>query len=71
MGGRRSPAVACWASDRWVASSNPLIIPGICLAQFSLSNVHKRGLKHHLFISFTLNIMGIMVSSQKFSISLI
>ena len=22
--GRRSPAVACWASDRWVASSNPL-----------------------------------------------
>ena len=27
-----------------------LIIPGICLAQFSLSNVHKRGLKHHHFI---------------------
>ena len=24
MGGRRSPAVACWASDHWVASSNPL-----------------------------------------------
>ena len=23
-GGRRSPAVACWASDHWVASSNPL-----------------------------------------------
>ena len=23
-GGRRSPAVACWASDDWVASSNPL-----------------------------------------------
>ena len=22
--GRRSPAVACWASDQWVASSNPL-----------------------------------------------
>ena len=22
--GRRSPAVACWASDHWVASSNPL-----------------------------------------------
>ena len=22
-GGRRSPAVACWASDHWVASSNP------------------------------------------------
>ena len=21
-GGRRSPAVACWASDHWVASSN-------------------------------------------------
>ena len=21
---RRSPAVACWASDHWVASSNPL-----------------------------------------------
>ena len=25
-GGRRSPAVACWASDHWVASSNPLRI---------------------------------------------
>ena len=57
MGGRPSPAVACWASDHWVASSNPLrgkfrhsfrlIIPGICLAQFSLSNVHKIGLKKH------------------------
>ena len=23
-GGRRSPAVACWASDNWIASSNPL-----------------------------------------------
>ena len=23
-GGHRSPAVACWASDHWVASSNPL-----------------------------------------------
>ena len=23
-GERRSPAVACWASDHWVASSNPL-----------------------------------------------
>ena len=23
-GGRRSPAVACWASDHWVVSSNPL-----------------------------------------------
>ena len=23
-GGRRSPAVACWGSDHWVASSNPL-----------------------------------------------
>ena len=23
-GGRRSPAVACWDSDHWVASSNPL-----------------------------------------------
>ena len=23
-GGRRSPAVACWASDHWVARSNPL-----------------------------------------------
>ena len=22
--GRRSPVVACWASDHWVASSNPL-----------------------------------------------
>ena len=60
-GGRRSPAVACWASDHWVASSNPLggkfrhlfrlIILGVCLAQFSLTNVHKRGLKHHHFIS--------------------
>ena len=28
-----------------------LIIPGVCLAQFSLNNVHKRGLKHHHFIS--------------------
>ena len=28
---------------------------GTCLleAQFSLNNVHKRGLKHHHFISFT------------------
>ena len=60
-GGCSSPAVVCWASDHWVASSNPLrgkfrhyfrlIIPGVCLAQFSLNNVHKRGLKHHLFIS--------------------
>ena len=24
VGGRCSPAVACWASDHWVASSNPL-----------------------------------------------
>ena len=24
VGERRSPAVACWASDQWVASSNPL-----------------------------------------------
>ena len=24
LGGRRSPAVACCASDHWVASSNPL-----------------------------------------------
>ena len=24
LGGRRSPAVVCWASDHWVASSNPL-----------------------------------------------
>ena len=24
QGGRRSPAVACWTSDNWVASSNPL-----------------------------------------------
>ena len=24
IGGRRSLAVACWASDHWVASSNPL-----------------------------------------------
>ena len=24
LGGRRSPAVACWASDHWVTSSNPL-----------------------------------------------
>ena len=49
-----------WASDHWVASSNPLrekfrhsfrlIIHGVCLAQFSLNNVHKRGLKHHHFI---------------------
>ena len=23
-GGRRSPAVACWTSDHWVAGSNPL-----------------------------------------------
>ena len=23
-GGRRSSAVACWASDHWVANSNPL-----------------------------------------------
>ena len=26
--------------------------PGPCLAQFSLNSVHKRGLKHHHFISF-------------------
>ena len=29
-----------------------LIIPGVCLAQFSLNNVHKRGLKQHHFISY-------------------
>ena len=28
-----------------------IIVPGVCLAQFSLNNVHKRSLKHH-FISF-------------------
>ena len=60
-GGRCSPAEVCWAPDHWVASSNPLggkfrhsfrlIIPGVCLAQFSLNNVHKRGLKHHHFPS--------------------
>ena len=60
LGGRHSPAVACWASDHWVASSNllqgkfrhyfRLIIPGVCLAQFSLNNVHKGGLKHHHFL---------------------
>ena len=62
LGGRRSPVVTCWDSDHWVASSNPLrgkfrhwfrlIIPGVCLAQFSLNNVHKRGQKHHHFISY-------------------
>ena len=58
LGGRRSPAVACWASDHWVASSNPLrgkfrfIIPGVCLAQISPSNVHK---KRHKTPSFHLN----------------
>ena len=72
-GGRRSPAVACWASDHWVASSNPLrgkfrhyfrlIIPGVCLAQFSLSNVHKRGLKHHNFIPSSEVRLGIITSS--------
>ena len=29
-----------------------LIIPGVCLAQFSLNNAHKRGLKHHHFICY-------------------
>ena len=29
------------------------IIPGVCLAQFSLSNVHKRGLKRHNFYGVT------------------
>ena len=24
MGGRGSPEVVCWASDHWVAGSNPL-----------------------------------------------
>ena len=62
VGRRRSPAVACWASDHFHHFiSNPLrgkfrhsfllIIPGVCLAQFSLNNVHKGGLKHHHFIS--------------------
>ena len=55
----RCRCLTSWASDHWVASSNPLrgkfrhwfrlIIPGVCLAQFSLNNVHKRGLKHHHF----------------------
>ena len=27
------------------------MISGVCLAQFSLNNVHKRGQKHHHFIS--------------------
>ena len=34
-----------------------VIIPGVCLAQFSLNNVHKRGLKHHNFISFLTIVM--------------
>ena len=28
-----------------------LIIPNVCLAQFNLSNVHKRDLKHHHFLN--------------------
>ena len=65
LGGRRSPAVACWASDHWVASLNPLggkfrhrYPRRICLAQFSLNNVHKRGLKHHHFISIVSALVG-------------
>ena len=42
-GGRRSPAVACWVSDHWVASS--------LVWTHSGANVHKSGLKHHHFIS--------------------
>ena len=44
------------SEDHWVAGSNP---PGgmfhhyfhliVCLAQFSLNNVHKRGIKQHNF----------------------
>ena len=76
-GGRRSPAVAFWASDHWVASSNPprgkfrhyfhLIIPGVCLAQFSLNNVHKRGLKHHHFIYININLWGVHTHTFTFS----
>ena len=40
LGGCHSPAVACWASDHWVANSNSIIIiPCVCLAQFSLNYV--------------------------------
>ena len=53
-----------WSLGRWfepthghVSSLISVIAPGVCLAQISLSNVHKRGLKHHHFIS-TLNING-------------
>ena len=45
-----------------VSSLFRLIIPGVCLAQFSLNNVHKRGLKHHHFISHVC-----MFSSTQFS----
>ena len=33
-----------------VSSILPMHLPGVCLAQFSLNNVHKRGLKHHHFL---------------------
>ena len=37
MGGRRSPAVACWASDHWLASSNPLSVLEACEATAGLA----------------------------------
>ena len=59
--GHRSPEVGCWTSDHWVAGSNPLsgacfiinftsLSLVLCLAQFSLNNVQKGGLKQHHFI---------------------
>ena len=58
--GCSSPVVACWASDHWVANSNPLrgiinftsLSPVLSWPRFSLINVHKGGLELHHFISF-------------------
>ena len=51
INGRRSPAVACWASDHWVASSNPLrgnfvinfasLSPTSAWPSFSLHDVYR------------------------------
>ena len=35
------------------ANMEVLAVPLNSMAQFSLNNVHKRGIKHHHFISFS------------------
>ena len=70
-GGRRSPAVACWASDHWVASSNPLRGRVVWFKSFDLNHWFKswfkslqKNQKNHVFLIFLIfiNILSIIIN---------